>query len=160
MHIRMASEIWVPRDQHSPGSLPQAKSVEKRAWVRGWTLTCPRGYNSLGQFLELAWIIFTINNVMSVCIFQCPFLDCSCPLLAWWGGWVGKQFRAPYRISLKFRTNWYLRNAPHPFISYGNYFYWLIDVNKDNIVCLLVVGLHLTWYAHVCILHSAWSLMH
>ena len=27
------------------------------------TLTCPRGYNPLGQFLELAWNIFTINNV-------------------------------------------------------------------------------------------------
>ena len=27
------------------------------------TLTFPRGYNSLGQSLEFAWIIFTINNV-------------------------------------------------------------------------------------------------
>ena len=27
------------------------------------TLTCPRGYNPLGQSLESAWIIFTINNV-------------------------------------------------------------------------------------------------
>ena len=53
------------------------------------TLTCPRGYNSLGQFLELAWIIFTINYAMSVCILQCPFSDCSFPLLAlmrWVGG--------------------------------------------------------------------------
>ena len=58
------------------------------------------------------------------------------------GGW-GNNFVLP-TVSLKFRTNLYLINAPHPFISYGNYFYWLINVNKDNIVCLLVVGLHLT----------------
>ena len=27
------------------------------------TLSCPRGYSPLGQSLESAWIIFTINNV-------------------------------------------------------------------------------------------------
>ena len=27
------------------------------------TFICPRGYNPLGQSLESAWIIFTINNV-------------------------------------------------------------------------------------------------
>ena len=31
--IQVAPKIWEPRDQHSPGSLPPARSVEKRAWV-------------------------------------------------------------------------------------------------------------------------------
>jgi hypothetical protein len=31
MHV--APKIWKPRDQHSPGSLPPARSVEKRAWM-------------------------------------------------------------------------------------------------------------------------------
>ena len=33
--IRVASKIWELRDQHSLGSLPPERSVEKRAWVRG-----------------------------------------------------------------------------------------------------------------------------
>ena len=32
----MAPKIWEPRDQHSPGTLSPARSVKKRAWVRGW----------------------------------------------------------------------------------------------------------------------------
>ena len=32
----VALRIWERRDQHSPGSLPPARSVEKRAWLRDW----------------------------------------------------------------------------------------------------------------------------
>ena len=32
--IRVAPKIWEPGDQHSPGVLPPARSVEKRACVR------------------------------------------------------------------------------------------------------------------------------
>ena len=60
------------------------------------------------------------------------------------GGW-GNNFVLPIvSLSSLEQIGTYIINAPHPFISYGNYFYWLINVNKDNIVCLLVVGLHLT----------------
>ena len=38
--IRVAPKIWKPRDQHSTGSLPPARSVEKRAWVPGCLWRC------------------------------------------------------------------------------------------------------------------------
>ena len=47
MHIRMAPKIWEPRDKHSAGSLPPARSVEKTAWVRGWL----HHHNIPGSFL-------------------------------------------------------------------------------------------------------------
>ena len=37
--IRVPPKIWESRDQHSPGSFTPARSVEKRAWVRGWLPT-------------------------------------------------------------------------------------------------------------------------
>ena len=50
--ILVAPEIWEPHDQHSPGYFPPARSVEKRAWVRGCLLSFKFMANCCINFLN------------------------------------------------------------------------------------------------------------
>ena len=59
--------MWVPRDQHSLGSLPPAKSVEKRAWVRGW-LAMP-----LNSDYNLEVFIYRNGIIISVLLYNAAY---------------------------------------------------------------------------------------
>ena len=101
------------------------------------TLTCPRGYNPLGQFLELAWIIFTINNAMSVCIFQCPYSDCSCPLLALMR-WVGGETISCSRSYLSQVSNKLIPNKCASSVYILRKLFLLVDQCQQRQYCLSI----------------------